>query len=302
MRRFVDLAAGDFHLQPNSPCINAGNNSFVAASTDLDGGPRILGGIVDIGAYEFHSSHAPVADASATYTPVVSANGTNATVILDGSRSSDVDGYMLHYTWYEASNLLAGGVVAAKVLPLGTHPILLVVSDGFIFSTNAITVEVLTPAQAVQRLESIVNASFARPSPLLANLDAALAAILRNNSLPAINELKAFEIRVKAQVDAALAASLTKSAQDIIDALTGGKTHPGGHPQTQFTSISLQPDGLVRMQFAGKSGALYLIESSTNLVDWELVGVASSIPNGQFQFNDKEAGRFAQRYYRLRGP
>jgi hypothetical protein len=107
----------------------------------------------------------------------VSANGTNATVILDGSRSSDADGYMLQYTWYEASNLLAGGVVAVRVLPLGAHPISLVVSDGFLFSTNAITVEVLTPAQAVQRLESVVNASVAHPRPFLASLDAALAAI-----------------------------------------------------------------------------------------------------------------------------
>ena len=98
-----------------------------------------------------------------------------------------------------------------------------------------------------------------------------------------------------------MAASLTQSAQDIIDALGGGNTDPGGHPKAQFTSISLQPEGRMRLQFAGDSGALYLIESSTNLVDWELIGVASSTTNGQFQFDDKEAGRFAQRYYRLRG-
>ena len=52
---FVNLAAGDFHLQPWSPCINAGTNSLVTGATDLGGNPRIVGGIVDIGAYEFQS-------------------------------------------------------------------------------------------------------------------------------------------------------------------------------------------------------------------------------------------------------
>jgi hypothetical protein len=50
------LSGGDFHLQTNSPCINAGNNAYVFTSTDLDGSPRISGGTVDIGAYELQNS------------------------------------------------------------------------------------------------------------------------------------------------------------------------------------------------------------------------------------------------------
>jgi hypothetical protein len=49
---FVNQAAGDFHLQTNSTCINSGNNAYVIAAIDLDGNPRIKGGTVDFGAYE----------------------------------------------------------------------------------------------------------------------------------------------------------------------------------------------------------------------------------------------------------
>ncbi len=52
---FVNPAAGDFHLQSNSPCINAGYNPYVSITNNLDGNPRISGGTVDIGAYEFQN-------------------------------------------------------------------------------------------------------------------------------------------------------------------------------------------------------------------------------------------------------
>lgn len=44
--------SGNLRLQSGSPAINAGKNEFVTVSTDLDGNNRILGCIVDMGAFE----------------------------------------------------------------------------------------------------------------------------------------------------------------------------------------------------------------------------------------------------------
>jgi hypothetical protein len=45
---------GDYHLMPGSPCVDAGDPNYAAEveETDLDGNPRVMGGRIDIGAYE----------------------------------------------------------------------------------------------------------------------------------------------------------------------------------------------------------------------------------------------------------
>lgn len=49
---------GDYHLQPCSPAIDAGNNALLPAAitTDLEGNPRIYNSIVDMGSFEAQSA------------------------------------------------------------------------------------------------------------------------------------------------------------------------------------------------------------------------------------------------------
>lgn len=51
---FINAMVGNFRLQSNSPGINAGENASVTVNSDRDGRPRIAGGNVDVGAYEYH--------------------------------------------------------------------------------------------------------------------------------------------------------------------------------------------------------------------------------------------------------
>jgi len=64
--RLVNAAGGDFHLRPDSPCIDAGNNTLVALpKLDLDQEPRPIDGLadtrslVDMGADEFATLSKP---------------------------------------------------------------------------------------------------------------------------------------------------------------------------------------------------------------------------------------------------
>jgi hypothetical protein len=77
---FVDATNSDLHLQAGSPAIDAGDQTLLPAgvTTDLDGNPRVAGGNVDMGAYEFQSIPAD------TTPPVVTVTGVSegATYLL----------------------------------------------------------------------------------------------------------------------------------------------------------------------------------------------------------------------------
>lgn len=65
--QFEDASSGDYRLKAGSPAINAGSNAVIDMTVnpvDLDGYPRItdyiMGGTVEMGAYEFHNTALPV--------------------------------------------------------------------------------------------------------------------------------------------------------------------------------------------------------------------------------------------------
>ncbi|MDI6782035.1 MAG: PKD domain-containing protein [bacterium] len=63
------VGGGDYHLLQTSPCIDNGSNTAPAIPpTDKDGNPRIVNGIVDMGAYEYQGPFVPAANFSGTPT------------------------------------------------------------------------------------------------------------------------------------------------------------------------------------------------------------------------------------------
>ncbi len=50
---FICPSGGNYRLQPGSPAIDSGDNSALSLTADLDGSPRVVNGIIDMGAYEF---------------------------------------------------------------------------------------------------------------------------------------------------------------------------------------------------------------------------------------------------------
>ena len=121
--RFVNVAAGDYHLQATSPCINAGTHqNWMIGATDLDGNPRLYaGGRVDMGAYEYQG----MSLWSNTTAPTVVDVGPDSAVELGVKFRSDVEGTITGIRFYKADantgahvgNLwTSGGMLLATVI------------------------------------------------------------------------------------------------------------------------------------------------------------------------------------------
>jgi hypothetical protein len=83
--RFRDAASGDYRPAADSPTINAGTADALLGALDPAGCPRALGGIPDIGAYEFADpSHPCVAATSEPTTPPAGDGETTPEDVIRG--------------------------------------------------------------------------------------------------------------------------------------------------------------------------------------------------------------------------
>jgi hypothetical protein len=233
-------------LRCGSPAVDQGLN-FSFSATDQRGEPRSFDntGIVnaadgtDIGAFELQNSP-PVAIASAAPAfaalpdfAVISANNSNATVILDGSMSSDPDGDPLTYEWSEGS-VFSTSATTTQVFDVATspHSITLEVTDpcGASNSTT-ITVDIITACEAIEGIIAVLeDARMAGDirtqdfKPLVASLKSACEAFERQSAGAGVNKLESFQNKVQSHLgtrNPTLATQLTDLAQAIIDAVSG---------------------------------------------------------------------------------
>lgn len=161
---------GDYHLLPESPCVDTGDNRWAIDYYDIDNNGvgreeelpydmdwknRIADGdedgsyIIDIGAYEL-SNHRPVADAGPDRVEYAWIDGA-AQVQLDGTASSDIDSDELTCRWswtVDGQQYEIDGDAPVIALPAGSHIITLVVHDGSVESEpDQVVCEVIPPVQ-----------------------------------------------------------------------------------------------------------------------------------------------------------
>jgi hypothetical protein len=97
-----------------------------------------------------------------------------------------------------------------------------------------------------------------------------------------------------------LAAELGQAAEQVIEALCQDCALAG--PHWKLGKMLRRDNGGMKMEFSAPEGQGYLIEASTNMVDWEAIGAANECEPGGFEFEDPEAAYLPARFYRIVSP
>jgi len=124
---------------------------------------------------------------------------------------------------------LAGPVVT-NCFDVGCHSIVLSVGDGRAFAACETNICVISASDAIDRCILLVDGSNVgrkNKRPLIANLKGAAALFDEGHFVPAVNQLEAFQRKVRAQIaptQPAEAAAFIACTQQIIDAVTCAAT------------------------------------------------------------------------------
>jgi len=250
------------------------------------------------------------ADASNPF--VVVSNRAGGSIVTLGS-ATDHEADSIQYTWL-LDGLPAGfGPVATNHLTVGCHTLGLTVSDGALSSSSELQLCAMTPAERIQQCKQLVEASSLprqTKTPLLASLDASSASFDRGSFTPGVNQLEAFQNKVRAQVERnnpAMAYVLIQAAQQIIDALNC-PTATFSIPVVVSRNISGGPLTIERVR--GDLRACwtdpaneYVLESTDDLSSarWQTVNQGISSIGGGKIFSISNSIDVTHRFFRLRG-
>lgn len=116
--QFANSGGGDFHLGPDSPCVNAGDNLAAGMpSADIDGEARIVNGTVDIGPYErWYARLSSSADGTS-----VQIRGSAVTAAFDGHFYTESDDRSWGIRVNKTSHELSAGMRADVQGTVGTN-------------------------------------------------------------------------------------------------------------------------------------------------------------------------------------
>lgn len=143
---FVNPGNNDFHLLPDSPCIDAGDQNYVVGpnETDLDGNPRVIGGRIDMGAYEFNGgqlSDLIVTSEGINFVPIPGNVGQPATISATIRNTGDIASRNVWVRFGDNSEVIRD-VLIDEILPWGNRIVTIERSwDAAAFHVISVTVD-----------------------------------------------------------------------------------------------------------------------------------------------------------------
>ena len=125
--KFIDAVGADniagteddnLRLQSGSPCIDAGDQSYVQqpGETDLDGNPRIVGAVIDMGAYEYQEVRLPdllVTSEDITFEPIESEPNELVTISATISNVGEVGADNITVVFKDFDEIIGSEVISA---------------------------------------------------------------------------------------------------------------------------------------------------------------------------------------------